>query len=144
MAEREGIIVAIDALEVRLRPAAAVCAGCSIGCGGKCNVFQSDTSGDITLARRDDSRLQVGDRVRVHIDELALRRAAFAGYGIALLGLVLGAAAGYATALWLDISRDPATLLGLIGGTVLALRYSKHHRIDPMIEPLESRGKQPH
>jgi positive regulator of sigma E activity len=142
VADRDAVVLAVDADAVTLRPDAAACSGCRIGCAGRCNVFRSDAAGEITLPSRDLPQLAAGDRVRLHVDELALRRAAFAGYGLALFGLLAGALAGWSLALLLGLPRDPLTLAGLVAGTVWMLRRSKRHEFRPRLEKLP-RGPYP-
>lgn len=136
MAEREAHVTATGPGEVRLRTDAAVCRGCRIGCGGRCNVFRSDEAGEITLPLPAQTQFEVGDHVRVSMDEVALRRAAFAGYGLALFGLLAGAGAGFGLAAVTGLPRDPLTLIGLAWGTVWMLRRSKRHVFQPRLEKL--------
>lgn len=138
MAERDARVTGIAQDNVRLRPDSAACRGCRIGCGGRCNVLRSDESGEITLPLPAGAHLEVGDQVRLAVDELALRRAAFAGYGLALAGLVLGAGLGFGLSLLTGLPRDPSTLLGLLAGTVWMLRRSKRHDFQPRLEKLEA------
>ena len=141
MAERDARVTSVAGGEVGLQMDAGTCRGCRIGCGGRCNVFRADDAGVITLPLPAGAQLGVGDRVRLAVDELALRRAAFAGYGMALAGLRAGAALGYGVATWAGLPRDPLTLLGLASGTVWMLRRSKRHVFAPRLEKL---GDGPH
>lgn len=137
MAEREAQVTGLANGQVRLRTDAAACRGCRIGCGGRCNVFRSDAAGEITLPLPAHAQLGIGDRVRLAVDEVALRRAAFAGYGLALLGLLAGAGAGFGLAAISGLPRDPMTLIGLVAGTVWMLRRSKRYVFEPRLEKLE-------
>lgn len=138
VAQRDAIVVSIDAGQLTLSSPDGRCEGCRIGCGGRCNVFRPGDGGVITVPRPAAMQLGLvpGDRVRLSVDEEALRRAAFAGYGLACIGLVAGAALGYGLALGLGVPRDPATLMGLAAGTVWALARSKRHVFAPRLEKL--------
>jgi positive regulator of sigma E activity len=137
MAEREAQVMAVTSGQVRLRTDAATCRGCRIGCGGRCNVFRSNEAGEITLPLPEHAHLGVGDHVRLAVDEVALRRAAFTGYGLALLGLLAGAGIGFGLAAISGLPRDPLTLIGLVAGTVWMLQRSKRHELQPHLEKLE-------
>lgn len=137
MAERDARVTSVVSGQVSLQTDASTCRGCRIGCGGRCNVFRSDQAGAITLPLPLGAQLGVGDRVRLEVDEVALRRAAFAGYGLALVGLVAGAAIGFGVAELAGLPRDPLTLLGLSAGTVWMLHRSKRHDFAPHLEKLE-------
>lgn len=137
MAERPAVVVAATAIELRLRPLESSCRECTLGCGGRCDLFKADRAGDLSLPPPTDLSLRPGDRVLLHLDEAALRRAAIAGYGRALLGLVLGATAGFGLSEALDLARDPATLIGLVAGTFAGVRGSKRAEPVPSIR-LES------
>lgn len=130
MAEREAIVVARTAGELRLKPAAGPCSGCSTGCGGRCDLFRADLAGELQMPEPPGLRLRPGDRVLLSLDDDALRRAAFAGYGRALAGLLLGAGTGHALALVAGWPGDASTLAGIVLGTWLALWRSK--RVVPM------------
>lgn len=136
MAEREARIISVVRGQVRLRTDTAACQDCRIGCGGRCNVFRPDEAGEITLPLPAHAQFGTGDRVRIAVDEVALRKAAFAGYGLALMGLLAGALAGFVLALVTGLPRDPTTLVGLASGTVWMLRRSKRHVFQPRLEKL--------
>lgn len=137
MAERDARVTELAAGQLRLRTDAEACRDCRIGCGGRCNVFRSDEAGELTLPLPAHAHLGIGDRVRLSVDEVALRRAAFAGYGMALLGLLAGAGVGLGLAIMTGLPRDPMTLVGLAAGTVWMLRRSKRHVFQPRLEKLE-------
>lgn len=133
-----------DDADVRFRMEPGACSGCRIGCAGRCNVFAADGELEITLPRPAGMQLGVGDPVLLRIDEEALRRSAFAGYGLALAGLVGGAVLGVLVSTATGLARDPATLAGLVAGTVWMLRRSKRHRLQPHIEKLAAAPINPH
>jgi positive regulator of sigma E activity len=125
VAEREAIVVACAAGELHLQPLAGPCSGCSTGCGGRCDLFRADLAGELRLPEPPGLRLRPGDRVLLSLDDDALRRAAFAGYGHALAGLLLGAVAGHGLALAGGWPHDPLTLAGIVAGTWVALRRAR-------------------
>ena len=97
MAERQARIVAIAPQGVRLRLLGSRCTPCENGCGGRCNLFVGDAEGELELpGEKPAAPLQVGDLVVLSLDDVALRRSAWAGYGRAWIGLLLGALLGYA------------------------------------------------
>lgn len=143
MAEREVEVHAASAGELRLRLLGSACAGCSGGCAGRCSLFATGTDGEFRMARPADCTAAVGQRLRLQIDDASLRRAAWQGYGLAWLGLLVGAAAGYALGtLWLGYP-DLLTLLGLLSGTFAAVLFSKRHLPEPRLLPA-GQGDSPH
>jgi len=83
-----------------------------------------------------------GDDVLLALDEDQLRRAGYRGYGIALVGLVLGAAigAGMATMLsasGLKVDPDLPTFLGMVGGVAIAVARSRQYDIQPTVRKVE-------
>lgn len=137
MADRPAVVVAASPGGLRLRPLEAACRACTLGCGGRCDLFRADLAGELHLPPLPGLELHAGDRVLLSLDEAALRRAAVAGYGRALLGLLLGTAAGFGLAEALGLPRDPLTLLGLVAGTYAGLRGSKRAEPVPLVR-LES------
>lgn len=135
MAEREvEVIAAVDG-RLRLRLLGAQCDGCQGGCAGRCNLFASTEAGEFVFDAPADVSACTGGRYRLALDDEALRRAAWRGYGLALLGLLLGAVAGYAAGAAWPAARDGLTLCGLLAGTFLSVRASKRHLPAPRLLP---------
>lgn len=134
MSERaaEVVQVAADRIDLRLL---GQCSDCG-GCGGRCQVFGGRTDSSLSLpASTDPATGQpwvVGQRVVLYLPSGQLQRQALLGYGLPVLGLLLGAAALQA---WGDV----AAAVGAVGGTSLALLLSK--RV-PIRQP-ELRGSAP-
>ncbi len=72
-----------------------------------------------------------GQRVIVAVSDRQLRQAALHGYGRALLGMVLGAAAGALLARWLGVASDPLVLVGLMLGVAVAVWHSRSVAVNP-------------
>lgn len=135
MAEREVEVIAAADGRLRLRLLGDQCAGCEGGCAGRCNLFATTDAGEFVLEGANGADARAGERYRLALDDQALRRAAWLGYGRALLGLLAGAFAGHAIgAAWPD-ARDGLTLAGLLAGTFLAVRASKRHLPAPRLLP---------
>lgn len=142
VAEREAIVTACGPAGVQFKPLGSACAGCDTGCGGRCALFDVD-GGDLTLPAEAAPAVRVGDRVLLRLDDRSLRRAAHAAYGIALAGLLGGAASGHLLARALGLATDPLTLAGLVAGTWLAVRWSKRRAWQPQVE-LACAARHPH
>jgi hypothetical protein len=126
VAERIAEVVALDAACATLR-AGAACSGCD-GCGGRCNVFRDwrAEGGEIAVPLEQfPDAPHLGQSWTVSLDDDALLRQAARGYGLALLGLLSGAALGFGLARLADIAPDPPTLLGALSGTLAGWRRSK-------------------
>lgn len=126
MAERRAEVVALHAGHATLR-ATASCLGCT-GCGGRCDLFRGlrAQGADIDLPlERFDRAPHVGESWTLSLDEGALLRHAARGWGGALLGLLAGAALGFALARGAGIAPDPTTLAGALAGTLAGWRRSK-------------------
>lgn len=122
MVEREVEVLAVDGVQVRLRPISA-CRGCG-GCGGRCALIHIDGAG-LRLDLDHFSRRPVaGQRWRLSLEEAALFAAARRGYGRPLAGLLAGAVAGVFAAFAAGLAPDLATLLGASAGLLLGLRAS--------------------
>jgi hypothetical protein len=135
MAEREVEVTAAGDGQLRLKLLGDRCDGCSGGCAGRCNLFASDDAGEFRLEAPPGVVAHPGERYRLALDDEGLRRAAWHGYGRALLGLLLGAFAGHALGFAWPEARDGLTLLGLLSGTFLAARGSKRHLPAPRLLP---------
>lgn len=135
MAERDVEVIAADGQRLRLRLLGDQCSGCQGGCAGRCNLFATSAAGEFEFEAPVPQAVQAGGRYRLAIDDEALRRAAWQGYGLALLGLLLGAVAGYALGTAWPAARDGLTLGGLLSGTFLAVRLSKRHLPAPRLLP---------
>lgn len=133
MAEREVEVGAVVAGTLRLRLLGSACDGCQGGCGGRCSLFATTDDGEFALSPPDGPLPQVGQRMRLQIDDAQLRRSAWRGYGLAWLGLVLGAAAGHAIGVFWPAWSDLLTLAGLLAGTFLAVVSSKRHLPEPRL-----------
>lgn len=136
MAEREVEVAAVGQ-PLRLRLLGTQCDGCAGGCAGRCNLFATTAAGEFEFEATPDFIVAPGQRLRLALDDAALRRAAWAGYGRALLGLLLGAGAGYLAGGWLapawPAAPDALTLVGLLSGTFLAVFLSKRHLPPPRL-----------
>lgn len=135
MAEREVELSGHDAGRLHLRLLGPACDGCQGGCAGRCNLFATDDAGDFTMAEPEGFDARVGDRLRLQLDDAGLRRAAWQGYGLAWLGLLLGAATGRVLGLAWPVHADLLTLAGLVAGTFSAVRFSKRHLPEPRLLP---------
>lgn len=135
MAEREVEVIGVQDGQLSLRLLGGPCSGCEGGCAGRCNLFATTDAGEFVLAGAGVNDARPGQRYRLAIDDEALRRAAWLGYGRALLGLLLGALAGYAVGAAWPVARDGLTLAGLLAGTFLAARASKRHLPAPRLLP---------
>lgn len=122
MAERDAEVVAAPG-GLRLRLLGQACAGCG-GCGGRCSLFATDASTLVEMPEGGEG-MRPGQRVRLVLDDEQLRIAAWRGYGVALLGLLAGAAAGQALGGWLGAYANALALLGLVAGPFAAVRFSK-------------------
>lgn len=133
MIERIAEVIGQREGQVQLRVESAACRGCESGCGGRCQFLPIASDGVLWL--RHSGASACGQRVALGIDDAALARAAWRGYGHALAGLLAGATLGAGVGSWLlpESWRDAATLLGLLAGTFLAARLSKRHRIAPQL-----------
>ena len=134
MAERDAEVLGCADGRVSLRLLGSACEGCVGGCGGRCNLFAGDGQGIVELDIP-GAHHPVGERVRLALDDAALRRAAWRGYGRALLGLLAGAALGHALGRWLGGPADLLALAGLVLGTFLAARLSKPRLPEPRLRP---------
>jgi len=134
VAERQARIVAIAPQGVRLRLLGSRCTPCENGCGGRCNLFVGDAEGELELpGEKPAAPLQVGDLVVLSLDDVALRRSAWAGYGRAWIGLLLGALLGYALGRGLGMAVDIFTCAGLVAGTSAAIFSSKPTLAQPRL-----------
>lgn len=141
MAERFARVLAVHPEALSLETDEAPCQGCSIGCRGRCNLFAPDAQGQFRLDGLATDEFRVGDRVRIELDDLALRWAAYRGYGLALLGLLAGAGVGYgvsaalisadASPMGLNPGHDGPTLVGMLIGLFSALRLNRPQQVCP-------------
>ncbi|WP_460457874.1 SoxR reducing system RseC family protein [Arenimonas alkanexedens] len=138
MAEREVEVIAADGQALQLRLLGDQCDGCQGGCAGRCNLFATSAAGGFALQVPAGVQCVPGERFRLALDDEALRRAAWQGYGRALLGLLLGAVLGYALGAAWPAGRDLLTLAGLLSGTFLAVLASKRHLPAPRLLPAAS------
>jgi len=133
MAERRVEVVACDGSRLRVRLLGTACGDCD-GCGGRCTLFATDDAGELTLPQPPTRPLRTGQHARLVLDDARLRAAAWRGYGVAWLGLLLGASGGRAVA-WLaaPTHADVITFAGLLSGTFLAVAFSKRHVAEPQL-----------
>lgn len=120
MTERAAEVLQVAGDRIELRPLGQ-CSDCG-GCGGRCQLFGGSTDSSLSLpASLDPATGQpwaVGQHVFLYLPSGQLQRQALLGYGLPVLGLLLGAAALQA---WGDV----AAAAGAVGGTSLALLLSK-------------------
>lgn len=122
-----------DAGQLRVRLLGSACDGCSGGCAGRCSLFPTNPSGEFTLPAPAGPALAEGQRLRLCLDDVALRRAAWRGYGVAWLGLMAGAGLGFGVGQLWGRHVDLLTLLGLVAGTFAAALSSKRHLPEPRL-----------
>ncbi|ODS64850.1 MAG: hypothetical protein ABS41_00090 [Arenimonas sp. SCN 70-307] len=134
MAERDAEVLQCTDGRLSLRLLGSACEGCVGGCGGRCSLFAGN-DGVVELEVPSDAVHPPGQRLRLAMDDGALRRAAWRGYGRVLLGLLAGAAAGQALGRALDFHADALSLAGLVLGTFLAARFSKPRLPGPLLTP---------
>lgn len=134
MAEREAEVLRCADGRLSLRLLGSACEGCVGGCGGRCNLFAGN-DGVVELDVPSDAVHPRGQRLRLAMDDAALRRAAWRGYGRVLVGLLAGAAAGQGVGRALGIDADACSLAGLVLGTFLAARFSKPRLPGPVLTP---------
>ncbi|KFL37589.1 SoxR reducing system RseC family protein [Arenimonas donghaensis] len=133
MAERDAEVLGVRGKRLSLRLLGSACDGCAGGCGGRCSLFAGAGDHGFELDVEDAGDFPPGRRLRLRIDDQALRRAAWRGYGRVLLGLLAGALLGHAVGLAVGGYANVLTLAGLLTGTLLAARVSKPHLPEPEI-----------
>ncbi|MFT3806583.1 SoxR reducing system RseC family protein [Arenimonas sp.] len=133
MAERAARIADVAAGRASLHLLGERCAGCSAGCGGRCNVFAADEAGYLSMPSQWLSPADVGRDVVLRLDDDALRRAAWSGYGRALLGLLCGASVGALLGTGFPVAQDPLTLAGLLAGTFVAVTFQNPRLPEPQL-----------
>ena len=136
MAERRAVIDAVDGDVVRLR-ALERCSDCG-GCGGRCDLFRTPAGDELTLDRQCFDREPVpGEPVQLLLSDRWLRQSAWQVYGMATLGMLLGAGLGWLAGYWLNSMADLLTLVGAVAGTLIAIRGSKNRLPDIRAVPLD-------
>lgn len=133
MAERAARISEVFGGRATLRLLGARCVDCSAGCGGRCDLFSSDDAGTLSIPATGLCDEDVGREVMLRLDDAALRRAAWSGYGLALAGLLLGAVAGAGLGLGFPALQDVLTLAGLLAGTFIAIAIQKPRIPEPQL-----------
>lgn len=133
MAERDVEVCGTEAGQLRLRLLGSACDGCAGGCAGRCSLFATNAAGEFAMAAPHDRPVCVGETLRLCLDDASLRRAAWRGYGLAWLGLLLGAGLGFGAGQLLGRHGDVLTLMGLVGGTFAAVLSSKRHLPEPQL-----------
>jgi len=135
MAERDVEVSAAGTGEIRLRLLGSACDGCAGGCGGRCSLFMTDGDGEFRMPAPKGLSVGVGQRFRLQLDDAGLRRAAWRGYGVAWLGLLIGAGLGQLAGWALGRHGDLLTLVGVLAGTFAAVLLSKRHLPEPRLLP---------
>lgn len=133
MAERDARVIRIQAGSLQVQLLGSACSGCQGGCAGRCSVFAAGQDGTLELPLPPGSTLVAGQPLRLRLDDVALRRAAWRGYGRAWLGLLLGAGAGHLLGLLWGQNGNVLVMLGLLAGTFLAVGLSKRPVPEPEI-----------
>lgn len=133
MAERDVEVCGREAGQLRLRLLGSACDGCAGGCAGRCSLFATNDAGEFALPAPAHLALVDGQRLRLCLDDASLRRAAWRGYGVAWLGLMLGAGLGFGLGQLWGRHADALTLLGLLAGTFAAVLSSKRHLPEPQL-----------
>ncbi len=126
MLERRCRVIEIDQGRALLRAEPGSCSGC-VGCAGRCSLLLEGEA-EISVALTDvDGQLQVDDWARLSMHPSTLRNEALLGYGLPLVGLLLGAVLGYLVAAPVGLPSDFSTAVAAIAGTLLSLSVSKRH-----------------
>lgn len=124
MAERRASVVGVADDAVTLR-AEGACSDCG-GCGGRCSLFPDDQAGLLVLPlSRFATAPRAGDALLLQVPEGWLARTAARGYGLPLLGLLIGGAAGHGACLLVQWPVDAGALVGAALGTLAAFTLSK-------------------
>ncbi len=97
------------------------CHSCSAK--GACQTLGGQT-GDLLLALDNSVNADLGDQVRITIEESALVKASLVLYLVPALGLVGGAIGGSAIAAWMGWDNDGTALMGSLIGLVVGLFMS--------------------
>lgn len=130
---RQAQVTAVSADAVMLRLLGSSCAGCSDGCGGRCNVFARGEEAELSVPRERQLALLPGQTVTLALSDRALRNAAYAGYGRALLAMLVGAISGHWLGIAVGLPSDPLAFAGLVVGVVLAARWTGDARLSPTL-----------
>lgn len=132
--QRRARVLSVGAQAVTVRLEDGACVGCSSGCGGRCDLFRSDQRQQLTVLCC--AQVLPGQQVMLTVGDRQLRNAALHGYGRALLGLLLGAAAGAGLARWLGLAADPLVLVGLLLGVAAAVWHTRSLAVNPLLTPV--------
>lgn len=135
MAERDVVVCDSQGDQLRLRLLGSACEGCAGGCAGRCSLFAASPDGELVMTAPPGLEIAVGQRLRLCLDDATLRRAAWRGYGLAWLGLLLGAGAGFAIGQAWGRHVDVLTLVGLASGTFAAVVGSQQRLPEPHLTP---------
>lgn len=150
---RQAQVKAVSSDAVVLQLLGSACSGCNDGCGGRCNVFARTQEAELKLPHDGQTSLSPGQKVTLTFSDRALRNAAYAGYGRALLAMLAGAISGHWLGIALDLPSDPMALMGLLVGVVLAAKRTGDSRINPtlttdtthsvLLSPLSQESQEP-
>jgi hypothetical protein len=128
MPQRHLRIRRLDAIGAELELLEA-CSDCG-GCGGRCvAVFASTDPGNLRVPRHLlPPAAAVGDDLVLRIDPAPLGRTALQVYAPALLGGLAGALVGNQLGNAAGVPIDVSTVVGLLTGTLIALRWRTKQR----------------
>lgn len=138
MAERDVEVCGVQAGQLRLRLLGSACDGCAGGCAGRCSLFAGNDAGEFAMPAPAGLVAAPGQRLRLCLDDASLRRAAWRGYGLAWLGLMIGAGLGFGLGQLWGRHGDVLALLGLVAGTFAAVLSSKRHLPEPQLRHPDS------
>lgn len=115
---------------------------------GACQALGGQTR-DIVLLVDNDLDANPGDRVRITMAETAVIKASLVLYLFPALGLIGGAAAGFAVGESLELPTDPSAIFGALGGLILGFlvswlmgsRMSRNKAFTPRLTAITGRSE---
>lgn len=143
MIEQTAMVVALDGNDVWVESTRqSVCAGCTInkGCGAKI-ASQIFKTAPLRLRLQGSRGLEIGDQVRLGVDEGILVRASLAAYLVPLLFMIVFSMAGefFASKLLGQHTELPTALSGMAGlaaGLFWLTRHSRKFCHDNRYQPV--------
>ena len=122
MSEVGAVVSAVDGQHAWVEIDQAGCGRCHEpgGCGGQ-KITQVFCSGPKRYRVPNHSQLQPGDRVRLGIPQMVLRRSATLAYVLPVLALLLGAGIG------MEVAADLGAIAGAAIGLLAAWLYLRFH-----------------